>query len=80
MNLEINAEPYYSRTFLFYILPVLLFNEICFEDFRLEVLNLFSTYENLIKQGFQHLFVPTSNVYLHSENGPGFYVRTILYE
>jgi len=29
--------------------------------------------KDLIEQGFRHLFVPTSNVYLHSEKGPGFY-------
>ena len=58
----------------FYILPVLLFNEICFPKISdLEVLNLFLLMKNLIKQGFKHLFVPTSNVYLHSEKGSGFY-------
>ena len=29
--------------------------------------------KDLTEQGYGHLFVPTSNVYLHSEKGPGFY-------
>ena len=44
------------------------------EDFRPRGSeSFFLLMKNLTEQGFQHLFVPTSNVYLHSENGPGFY-------
>ena len=44
------------------------------EDFRPgDSESFFLLMKNLIEQGFQHLFVPTSNVYLHSDKGPGFY-------
>jgi glycosyltransferase involved in cell wall biosynthesis len=35
--------------------------------------SFFLLMKNLTEQGYRHLFVPTSNVYLHSEKGPGFY-------
>ena len=35
--------------------------------------SFFLLMKDLTEQGFNHLFVPTSNVYLHSENGAGFY-------
>ena len=79
MNLEINAEPYYSRTFFLHPSCLAIQRDLLPEDFRPRGSESFLL-ENLIKQGFQHLFVPTSNVYLHSENGRGFLVRTIPYE
>ena len=35
--------------------------------------SFFLLMKDLTEQGYGHLFVPTSNVYLHSEKGPGFY-------
>lgn len=35
--------------------------------------SFFLLMRNLTEQGYGHLFVPTSNVYLHSKAGPGFY-------
>ena len=44
------------------------------EDFRpRDSESFFLLMNDLIEQGFKHLFVPTSNVYLHSEKGSGFY-------
>ena len=44
------------------------------EDFRPgDTESFYLLMKNLNEQGKQHLFVPTSNVYLHSEKGPGFH-------
>ena len=44
------------------------------EDFRPgDSESFFVLMNDLIGQGFKHLFVPTSNVYLHSEKSSGFY-------
>ena len=44
------------------------------EDFRpRDSESFFLLMNDLIERGLKHLFVPTSNVYLHSEKGSGFY-------